>query len=253
VPLFWTAEYRKAWRGLQSQLAEQYDSNPLIAQISNTSCAHESDEPYVNPVDSPSIVALYKAGYTNQKYQECLLSSVHDYDSWHLTRVDFTQNAFQTIVVAGAEGKAGPPDLNFTLSAINAFRAAVGDERAIIGNHDLTGPPRTGNVALYKALQRLGKPIEFQTGSPGVHGGDGPSTGEYADWNATMKLGADIGANAIEVWSSFAVNGKPVQDGWNPAACGVVGCSGQYGGQSADDIVRWNRELEANAMSGSRN
>jgi hypothetical protein len=58
VPRFWTDEYRIAWRALQAELAMRYDSNPLVAQISNTTCSHQSDEPYVNPTDSNSIIAL---------------------------------------------------------------------------------------------------------------------------------------------------------------------------------------------------
>jgi hypothetical protein len=251
VPRFWTAEYRKAWRELQVRLAAQYDTNPLIAQISNTSCSHESDEPYVNPVDSESIIALYNAGYTNQKFRDCLLASVHDYHAWRVTRADFTQNAFETIIVDTAngkpEGKVAEPDLNSTISIIKTFRAALGEERAIIGNHDLTNPPHAPNVALYKALQALGKPIEFQTGSPGVPGPNGTSTGEFSNWNGTIKLGADIGASAIEVWPSFTFNGNPIQDGWNPIKCNssvpVIEC----GGQSLDNLWRWNRELEAHA------
>jgi hypothetical protein len=256
VPLFWTAEYRKAWRELQDRLAAQYDTNPLIAQISNTSCAHESDEPYVNPVDSESIIALYNAGYTNQKFLNCLLASVHDYHAWRATRVDFTQNAFEAIIADTAngtpEGKVAELDLNSTISIIEAFRAALGDERAIIGNHDLTNPPHVANVALYKALQALGKPIEFQTGSPGVPGPGGTSTGEFSDWNGTIKLGADIGATTIEVWPSFTFNGKPIQDGWNPIKCNssvpVIECSGQL----LENRWRWNRELEAQAAFDRR-
>jgi hypothetical protein len=234
VPLFWTMEYRKGWRELQKRLAARYDANHLIAQISNTSCSHESDEPYVNPVDSASIIALYAAGYTNQKFLDCLLASIHDYHAWRATRVDFTQNTFEKVIVGTSngkpQGKTAPPDLNSTIAIVKAFRAALGEGRAIIGNHDLTDPPHPSNVDLYKALQTLGKPIEFQTGSPGVPGPNGTSTGEFSDWNGTIKLGADTGATAIEVWPSFAPNGKPVQDGWNRIKCNssvpALECSG---------------------------
>jgi Beta-galactosidase len=251
VPRFWTAEYRKAWRELQDHLAARYDVNPLIAQISNTSCAHESDEPYVNPVDSASIIALYNAGYTNEKFLNCLRASIHDYDAWHITRVDFTQNTFENIVVDATngepQGKVAPTDLNPTISIIKAFRTALGEKRAIIGNHDLTNPPHPANVVLYSALQALGKPIEFQTGSPGVPRPNGASTGEFSDWNGTIKLGADIGATAIEVWPSFSPNGKPVQDGWNPIKCNSSVPALECSGQPLDDLLRWNRELEAQA------
>jgi hypothetical protein len=249
IPLFWTVEYRKAWRELQRRLAARYDDAPLIAQISNTSCAHESDEPYVNPVDSASIIALYKAGYTNAKFQDCLLASVHDYHAWRVTRVDFTQNAFENIIVdtinGEPQGKVAQPDLNATISIIKAFRDAFGDERAIIGNHDLTDPPHPANVDLYKALRKLGKPIEFQTGSPGVPRSNGTSTGEFADWNGTIELGVHIGATAIEVWPSFTFNGNPIQDGWNPIKCNSSVPALECSGQSYDNLLRWDRELEA--------
>jgi hypothetical protein len=251
VPLFWTTDYRKAWRGLQNHLAARYDANPLIAQISNTSCSHESDEPYVNPVDSTSIIALYNAGYTNGKFLDCLLASIHDYDAWHVTRIDFTQNTFENIIVdttnGEPQGRTAPPDLDSTISVIKAFRAALGERRAIIGNHDLTDPPHPANVDLYKALQALGKPIEFQTGSPGVPGSGGTTTGEFADWNGTIKLGADIGATAIEVWPSFTFKGKPIQDGWNTIQCNSSVPALECSGQSRENLLRWNRELEAQA------
>ena len=254
VPLFWTAEYRKAWRELQQHLALRYDDDPLIAQISNNSCAHESDEPYVNPVDSASIIALYKAGYTNEKFQDCLLTSIHDYNGWRATRVDFTQNTFENIVVDTANGeprgKVATPDLEITISIVKAFRAARGNKRAIIGNHDLTDPLHPPNVDLYKALPILGKPIEFQTGSPGVPGPNGTSTGEFSDWNGTVKLGADTGATAIEVWPSFAPKGMPVQDGWNPIQCNSSVPAIECSGQPLDNLLIWNRELEAQATKG---
>lgn len=250
VPLFWTVEYRKAWRELQDRLATHYDANALVAQISNTSCAHESDEPYVNPVDSTSIIALFHAGYTNRKYRECLMASIHDYDAWRMTRVDFTQNPFENIVVDTGGGvpigKTAQLDLNFTISVIKTFRSALGEERAIIGNHDITAPLHAANVGLYKALQTFGKRIEFQTGAPGVPRPDGTSTGEFSDWNGTIKLGADVGATAIEVWPSFTVNGDPIQDGWNPIPCAPTVPAAECSGQSRDDLVKWNRELAAN-------
>ena len=246
VPYFWTADYQTAWRALQKQLARRYDDNPLIAQISDTSCSHETDEPYVHPTDSASIITLFNAGYTNQKYIDCLLGSIHDYDAWRRTRVDFTQNSFETLSVTTVNGVAtgvnGPPDLTITVAIMGAFRAAL-KERAIVSNHNLLSPPFKANIGLYPAIKALGPPIEFQTAAPGVNFVNMPPTGLLKHWNTMVNLGVDLGARAIEVWPSFTFNGNPINDGWNPTPCNPGVPASECAGQPIADLVRWNREL----------
>jgi hypothetical protein len=246
VPYFWTADYQAAWRALQKQLAVIYDDNALIAQISDTSCSHETDEPYVNPTDSASIITLFNAGYTNQNYIDCLLGSIHDYDAWRRTRVDFTQNPFETLSVTTIGGVAtgvnGPPDLTTTVAIMGAFRAAL-KERAIVSNHNLLNPPFKANVDLYKAIRTLGPPIEFQTASPGVNFVNAPPTGFLKHWNIAIDLGVALGATAIEVWRSSTFMGNPVNDGWNPIPCNADVRPDECSGQPIADLVKWNREL----------
>ncbi len=247
-PLFWTDAYRNAWRSLQKRLAEKYDRNQLIRQISNTSCAHLSDEPYVSPRDSATIIAMFKLGYTNQKYVDCLLNSIHDYDSWPSTRVDFTQNPFENLSVdkATQRGVYGPLDTGQTVRILRAFRTALG-QRAIISNHNLAYPPFRANVELYQVLKEFGKPVEFQTASPGVDFVDRPPTGLMKDWDGAVKLGAELGATAIEVWPSVTFKGEPINDGWNQIECKAEVPPSECSGRSADDLAKWNRELEVSA------
>lgn len=42
---FWSAAYGEAWRHLQSELARRYDSEPLIREVTNTSCSALTGSP----------------------------------------------------------------------------------------------------------------------------------------------------------------------------------------------------------------
>ncbi|MCI4678892.1 hypothetical protein K9U39_11230 [Rhodoblastus acidophilus] len=250
APLFWTDSYRKAWRNLQARLAARYDPEPLIAQVSNTECAHQTDEPYVNPTDSDSIVALFKAGFTNDKFKACLRNSIQDYDAWKTTRVDFTQNPFETLSVkTDAQGVTtgvyGPLDNQITIAIMRAFRAALG-ARAIISNHNLAAPPFPVNRTLYAAMKALGGPMQFQTASAGALRPDGTTTGLLKDWDGTIRLGVELGASAIEIWPSVAFHGKPVNDGWNPPpVCRSEIDPHECDGKPVEQLLKWDTELEA--------
>ena len=249
IPLFWTDHYLQAWRNLQNRLAAKYDSDPLIVQVSNTTCANLDDESYVTSHDSDSILALFKAGYSNQQFIDGLMRSIHDYDAWQHTRVDFTQNPFEVLAIkTGPDGKPHGVrqslDTATTIRIMTAFRHELG-LRAIISNHNLNSVIFKANRDLYPAMKALGKPIEFQTASAGVSRPDGTSTGLLKDWNGAMENGIGIGASAVELWPSSVFRGEPINDGWNPISTQKVPGS-EYGGQKQEDLARWNAELKAN-------
>ncbi|MGO8740445.1 hypothetical protein [Rhodoblastus sp.] len=250
VPRFWTASYRNAWRNLEARLAARYQSEPLVAQVSDAECAHTSDESYVNPTDPPSIVALFKAGFTNDKFKACLVNSIRDFDVWKTTRVDFTQNPFENLSVktdaqGATTGVFGPLDIQTTIAIMKEFRAALGP-RAIISNHNLAESPFPENRVLYAAMQRLGGPIQFQTASTGALRPDGSRTGLLKDWDGAIKVGENYGASAVEVWPSIAFRGAPICDGWNPTPdCHSKVDQSECDGKPVAQLRKWDAELKA--------
>ncbi|HZB90328.1 MAG TPA: hypothetical protein VE397_02730, partial [Stellaceae bacterium] len=95
---FWTAPYRDAWRSLQERLARKYDSEPLIREVSNTSCASITDEPFLLPADPLSLQHLIEAGFDSDAERDCLAQSAKDYALWRTTRIDYYFNPFRGIV-----------------------------------------------------------------------------------------------------------------------------------------------------------
>lgn len=251
VGRFWTGTYQTAWRTLQGMLAARYDANPLIAEVSDTSCTHQSDEPYVNPTDSASIVNLFAAGYSNAAYQACLTGSIHDYDAWATTPVDFTTNPFENLSETTQNGQVkgvyGPLSLSISQGIMQQFRAALGG-RAILANHNLTDPVLAADTGIYQTMAQLGKPVEFQTAAPGVPTSNSETTGKISTWSGMVSVGLKYGGSAIELWRSrTASNGTPIQDGWNPIKCATSVPTSECAGQNPANLQSWNQWLLAAA------
>src|SRR5262249_23720560 len=156
-----TPEYINAWRAFQRQLAARYDDEPLIRQVAVTSCASQTDEPFVPTTDAASQTALSNAGYSDQAGRDCLSGAVHDYSAWKHTLIDFTFNPFNSL----AGGKA---DSAFTISVMDACRTKLGS-RCVIANHALAWPQTDLSAPaqdVYDEIKRLGAPSTFQTQSP---------------------------------------------------------------------------------------
>ena len=251
VGRFWTGTYQSAWRTLQGMLASRYDGNPLIAEVSNTSCSHQAAEPYTNPLDSASIVNLFAAGYSNAAFQACLAGSAHDYDAWTTTPIDFDtvkfENLNETTKNGQLHGVYGPLSMPITQTIMQQFRAALGP-RAILANHSLSDPIKPSDVPVFQAITQMGKPVEFQTASPGVTLSNGTNTGGLGNWGGAIALGIQTGGSAVEVWPSRLIHGgKPVQDGWNQMHCAANVPSSECAGQPTADLQSWSRDLIAAA------
>jgi len=193
VGRYWAVAYRKAWWDLQHALARKYDSDPLIREISNSSCSTITDEGFLEAADPVSIQNLVQAGYTDQAFQTCLTQSPNDYSGWKTTRVDWAFNPYRGI-------ESGKPvmDMSFTYQVMDGFRQSMG-ERGIVTNHALEVPTHPFLLPLFDHIRQVGAPIEFQTDSPKALGG--------MDWDATIKMGLSLGASAIEVWQGTNLNG----------------------------------------------
>ena len=154
VGKYWTTEYIAAWRTFQADLA-RYDSEPLIAQVAVTSCASQTDEPFVPTTDAASIAALAAAGYTDEAEQACLRGALDDYGPWKSTLIDYTFNSFGATVPGDAGlGDAGATDSTFASSVMQQCRDRYG-ARCVLDDHALGVPGSKGGPA---HLRRDGGP-----------------------------------------------------------------------------------------------
>lgn len=187
IGLFWTSGYISAWRNLQSLLAARYNANPLIAQVSVTSCASNTDEPFVSWLDSPTISQLQSFGFTDQQQKACLSGAIDDYSAWTNTMVDFPFSLFHT-----TDGGTVSPDSDFTVQVMNQCQES---ERCILSNHALNLPLPTPDTFIFTKMDTLynNQPnttyIDFQTASP-----------KLVDWCGAINQGITYHANSIELW-----------------------------------------------------
>jgi hypothetical protein len=189
VGKYWTPEFIARWRAFQALLAARYDADPIVRQVAVTSCAPQTDEPFVPSTDPQARANVRAAGYTDDAQRSCLMGAIEDYAAWKLTLVDYTINPFNSI--------NGGSDTAFPLAVMRQCRAVLG-ERCVLGNHSLSAEPRTNDAALYEAMQTLGAPINFQTEAPRAMD---------CLWTSTIARGVAYGATAIEIWPEARFQG----------------------------------------------
>jgi len=72
---WWTSAYESAWSSFQHALAAEFDGNALVREVSVSSCATSTGEPFViSPVAIPIAEA---AGWTPAAQQACATSRAH--------------------------------------------------------------------------------------------------------------------------------------------------------------------------------
>lgn len=184
VGRFWSNPYREAWRQLQAFLAKRYDPEPLIHEITMTSCTSISSEPFVLPVDQVSIGNLRSAGFTDQAYQNCLIEAAMDYAPWNTTRVEYPINPLRRI-----DSGELVVDWDFSIVVMNMWRQKMG-ERGVLSNYDLKSPLGARVVPIYDHMKELGGIIELQLFAP-----------KNLDLDASVAYGIALGATVIELWN----------------------------------------------------
>jgi hypothetical protein len=199
---FWdtNSKYAIAWRKFQALLAAKYDSNPLIQEVSVTSCTSFSAEPFFlnlkkpvykpantapNPLPPLPAVALRTAGFTDAAYRECLTKAVDDYAPWKTTRLEFSFNGFS--------GLTEQEDYVASELIMRRCRLVAG-QRCILSNHDLDTATPASILPVYVFERKFGPNITFQT----FH--VVPS-----DFEGTLRKGISLGASSIEVWQEPAL------------------------------------------------
>jgi hypothetical protein len=184
---FWTQDYIDYWRAFQAKVAAKYDSNPLIEAVAVTSCASQTDEPFVPTTGPVAKANLKAAGYTDDAEEGCLSGAVQDYAAWQDTPVDYTFNIYNKF--------SGGLDPSFTQSVITLCRSVRGSQ-CVLDNHALAAPVDASTPdPVYAMIQTAGPPINFQTGSPAAM---------QCLWTQTMSQGIAYGARAIEIWPAFS-------------------------------------------------
>ena len=182
----WDPVYIAAWRAFQALLAARYDSVPVIRSVAITSCAMETDEPFVMPVDQP-----VPDGYTDKAGRECLRGAVDDYSAWKRTVIDYTINPFVKIQ------RGGPADVTFSIKVMNECRRQLG-ARCELGNHALSNDMTPDNLVVVAAIGDRGAPIHYQTEGPAKMG---------FKWKPTIRRARRYHATAVELWPEADLGG----------------------------------------------
>jgi hypothetical protein len=209
VGRFWGKPYRDAWRRFMNRLGDKYDSEPLIAQVTNSSGSTITDEPFIVAGDPKSVQNLNRAGFSDAMFRDVRSSSPDDYASWKTTIVECAINPYRNMNSGHPK-----PDVDLTLMLVRDWRQKMG-ARGLLGNHSLNYPPQTNLVEVYNLIRQLGQPIEFQTHSP-----------RGLDWDGTIQYAISLGATAVELWPGT-----------------------QYGGFTklpVETLKQWSEKLKAN-------
>jgi hypothetical protein len=180
---YWTQPYRQAWQALQSQLAERYDAQSLIREVSVTSCAWATDEPFVQWIapgnTGPNFANLAAAGYTAAKEFDCLQNARSDYAGWKTTYLDFPFNPLQMYLPAkdtgNIQGCQHVTSGNLRFCNLEEPSAVVmfdcwQSKKCILSNQALA-TTTTNKTFPYNVIQTIYNvdpdvPIDFQTASP---------------------------------------------------------------------------------------
>jgi hypothetical protein len=191
VGRFWSPGYRQAWAHLQRLLAEQLDNEPLIREVSITSCMSYTAEPFFVPMDDTVYPKLKAAGFNPQNHKACLRHAVADYAPWQRSRLVLSVNALRSVPL-------GQPDPGFTKRIMDDCRNAIGI-RCVLDNHDLDPNLDPPLVKIYRHIKQLGPEIVFQT-----------AQATPKNFDATIRFGVRYGASAIELWQDLKDKGFPV-------------------------------------------
>ncbi len=210
---WWTPVYEAAWRTFQRALASAFDTDPLIRQVSVSSCSSSTGEPFVVSGALLSQRDLRAAGWSVGAQVACLKNALSDYANWRETPVTFAMNALYD------PATPGQPDVS-VLDAIArecARSGATGGPTCILGNNDLS--PTLASTVLSGPLiteiqslisQGLRPLVYFQTNGTRLS-------------CSTIDAGLSYHARSIEVWSprdgypGFTVVPPAVLAQWNRA------------------------------------
>ena len=214
---WWTPPFESAWHAFQQALAARYDANPLVRQVSVSSCSSSTGEPFVVSGARISQTNLKAAGWTIQAQEQCLAGALEDYSGWKHTPITF---AFNPLPMPSG------PDATFMDHEMSACAASAskGDPKCIVGNNDLSpfiADAKYSGPAVAQISKLLAGPnpplVYFQTSGARVV-------------CQTINTGLSYHASSIELW---------------PPNGNYRG----FGSQSARTLSEWNKALITGAIS----
>lgn len=218
VGQWWTTPFRDAWSTFQHALAARYDSNPLIREVSVSSCTSSTGEPFVISGAIVSRRNLAAAGWTIALQEQCLSQALADYSGWHQTLLTFAFNPLPT-----QQG----PDQAFTnqimLQCVDSYKS--GGPKCAVGNNDVSANaslsasgPTYSEITTLTANPSNDTQVYFQT-TPLLT-------------CSTIYTALKYHASSVEVWSpngryrGFSAFSPSTLSLWNKALAGgsSLGC-----------------------------
>jgi len=210
---WWTPPFEAAWHSFQLALAARYDDDPLVRQVSVSSCSSSTGEPFVVSGAQLSQVNLAKAGWTVTAQEHCLSRALSDYSGWKRTPVTFAFNPLPT---------SHGPDSSFMVELMRACEssAAHGGPTCIVGNNDLS-PEIASAKYSGPAVSEIAR----------LESGAAPPTVYFQTSGArlgceTIATGIGYHARSIELWpprgayQGFTVESPATLARWNRAVRG---------------------------------
>jgi hypothetical protein len=193
VAPWWNTEYSQDWRDLQARLANAYDNNPLIREVAVTSCASETDEPFISWSDVPTTIAALQAlGHNDSAQQNCLMGAIQDYAAWKRTPIDYPFSIFQATDLDVPPKPKLCTKPNFTQSVMQACEA---NGHCILSNQALRQPEYLPDEIVYNTMASAfpATLVDFQTASPQ----------RIYDWCGTIANAVTLHARSVEMWGDF--------------------------------------------------
>jgi len=190
VPRFWTAPVEAAYAHLQVLLAAEYDTNPVIEDVTTSGCMTVFAEPLIREVTDPTSVAdLLAGGYTEAADQACQEDAIADQEVWTHTHSSIALNPYQAISASGSSSI----DEAFTQSLMTYCHTTLG-ERCTLGNNSI----RTASLGpqydqMYSSIKGAGPTLYFQTAQASLVG----------NLQSTVLWAVCEGANDVELPTGY--------------------------------------------------
>jgi hypothetical protein len=159
VGRWWTPAYRSAWSVLQHNMAARYDNNPLVHEVSVSSCASLTDEPFNMAATPAEIQQVIADGWSTQAQRACLSGALADYSGWRHTAVEFPFNPSKSITPTGQISTSTSFTATVMRQCAGSDTGAHAGPYCILSNHGLA-PNDAGNSAqapIYQELSTLTK------------------------------------------------------------------------------------------------
>jgi len=210
VGKWWTPSFEAAWHAFQLALAARYDSNPLVRQVSVSSCSSSTGEPFVVSGAPISQANLKAAGWTPQAQEQCLSGALSDYSGWKHTPITFAFNPLPT--------DQGPdPTLMDQMMGDCAASASQGGPECIVGNNDLS--PKIASTKYSGPVVAQIQHLQTGANTPVVYFQTDGARLECP----TIATGLTYHARSIEIWPpngnypGFSTQSLTTLSQWNQA------------------------------------